>query len=211
MGILDLGAYCLIPSVKLLQSYVGSVDESDEPALVQVANDVSDQVEEFTERQFISRSWSVRLSGSGNQRLALPHYPVQVVTSCYTDVDDTYEIPVASLVHDIGAPESGFLHARDGYGFPKGDRNVHLTYVTAYKHEPTAQDLTDGFLQLPHALIGVTLRLAARFWKRRVNLGLEVVEKDFGGSTIRYLDDELTPRDKRVLEGYKRMNGAWHI
>lgn len=210
-GVHDLSIYALVPSIELVKSYTGSVQESDQPALVQVVNDVSEQVEDFCERKFITRTWDVRLSGTDSQRLPLPHYPVQSITSCYTDVDDTVDIPLTELIHNVGNPEAGFLHAKGGYGFTRGDRNIHLVYVTAYMHNPTAQNITDGFLQIPHALIGVTLRLAARFWKRRKNLGDEVIEQEFGGVTRRFLEQELTKQDRQVLAGYKRMNGAWAI
>lgn len=204
-----LAATSLIKSVDQMRNYLHQgYDSGQEAALEELINSVTSQMEEYCQRGFITRSIDGWLHGSGTNLLRLREYPIQTITKCTIDEDQTVEIPVSKLFWDKTRPEEGLLRARGGYCFGKGDMNVNLQYTTAYKHEPTSSDITAGFLAVPPTVVELAKRIVARFWRRRENLGQEVLQQEFGGVTTRFENEELTRADKRILDFYVRKNGA---
>jgi len=196
--------YSLVPTVAEMKGYLGFSEPNEDDPVKELLLEITEDLEHWCGRHFVSRTWDLRIHGNGNTRILLPEWPVQSVTSIYLDDDDTVELPTTSLLFDNDEQRGRFLYARDGYAFTRGEHNVHLTFVTAYLQNPTAEQLTAGYLKLPASIVGLAKRIAARRWKRRQRLGDEVVSETFEGGTVQYLQEELTERDKATLRRFTR-------
>jgi uncharacterized phiE125 gp8 family phage protein len=120
-------------SLDVVRAYVGASDASKDDVLIQLADAVSERVEAYTARSFVSRTAIETLDGDGSGRLFLASFPIVSMTSLTirespgdTTVTDLVEGTDYDVDDHIGVVQLRFR------SFTKGFQNIVATYVTGH-------------------------------------------------------------------------------
>ena len=193
-----------------LTSYLGdsSISATSLTALSFLITQVSGWAQGFTERNLTGiQAYTFTADGQGSDAIFLPEGPVTGVTS--VSVDGT-AIPASP-----GSPTYGFLAsdcdvALIGGYFPRGRRNVVITYTAGYSYTFTpgaggnaALDVLTG---TPADLRWAVIETVALRFKRRASLGKN--SEGITGQSTSY-DNSITPKDAlAIFQKYKK-NIPW--
>ena len=113
----------------------------------------------------------ITLSGSGRERLILPEPPVREVTEVTIDAGLSTEAlvdPTTYILDDLPRLRGAFLRRVGAAGtwplWPRGLRNISLTYSHGWDVTEPISDPPPGFERVPAAIRSVALGLAKRIY-----------------------------------------------
>lgn len=155
-------------------------------------------VQTLLRRTIVSAEHTVYLSGDGSGSIMLPDYPVTAVALIEDSLSGEAEFSFtdSDLNEEFWFEEDGELMLMGGYVFrsPSGSipaRNYKLTYTAGYSTSP--EDLRQ-----------VCIELAAAKYYLGEKQKQGIATKTFGGETITYLKDDLSPAQSMILDRYRR-------
>ena len=155
-------------------------------------------IQTITRRTILSAQHTIYRSGDGTNTLMLPDYPVTAVSLIEDSLsgDAEFSLTDSDLNEEFGFDDDGELILMGGYIFrsPSSSipaRNYKLTYTAGYSARP--EDLRQ-----------VCVELAAAKYYLGEQQRQGVATKTFGGETVTYRNDDLSPTQKLVLRRYTR-------
>lgn len=200
---MGLDAYAWIPTIQTVKEFLEVEDDRDTPILERVTNSATSAIERMLDRRIIARTQTKLFDGNGRNALVLPEFPVVSVTSVYlsrtaesdgTALDSTYyEV-------DADEPEEGILYLLGGYRFPRGRRNVKITWVAGYSVIDT-----EGYTRIPWDLVELLLGFVAHLWRKRDTIGDERLTQTLDGITTTFARDFWTDERRRMLARYRKV------
>jgi hypothetical protein len=178
------GDLATLSEVKELLSIKGADDDA---VLSRLITSVSSYIKQELNNPILSAAYTEAYDGTGRDMLVLPQWPITDVTAVTVS-----GVPVAESPDGVA---SGYILSDMaiillGGVFPKGRRNVRVSYVA-------------GFAAVPPEVAQVVTELVALAHKGRPRIGEKSRSLQAGGSTS-YADLELTPLQRRMLKNYNR-------
>lgn len=189
-----------------VKAYLGLSDSfTDHDALLEGLIDaITATIERFCKRKLKARDYSYDedsddydsdnavLDGNGRDRLLLPQYPGNSVTTVRINelaIDQSTGVYVTGWVLDRA---SGVLYLR-GYRFTRGLQNVELAYNA-------------GYASVPDDLAQAAIAQTAWVYKEAPKAGnlLGVQSKTMPDGSVSYSSRALLPAVKAALAGYTR-------
>lgn len=125
------------------------------PWLERAIDSLSQTIEKLCGRQFIARSYTENLHGTGTETLALAHRPVNSVTSIVTvsgagSSETTSAVDATTYRVDTDA---GIIELLDGI-WARGFRNVRIVYNA-------------GYTTVPYGVLQIAREVLAEYWEGR--------------------------------------------
>ena len=137
-------------------------------------------IESCCNRSFTVSEHVVELDGNGRSALMLPDYPIVSVES----------VEVNGRAVNKGFRAVDYLIVLNADVFPKGLRNVKITY-------------TAGFEAIPADLQHACMELVGLRYKERDRIGEQ--SKSLAGETVSFFIRDLSPTAQSVVNQYKRV------
>jgi uncharacterized phiE125 gp8 family phage protein len=186
-----------LAAVRTYLSIKGVANTDDDALLVQVADGVSEQVEQMTSRRFVNREVVEVLNARGRDSVLLRYMPAADVTAVRTRV----HVSEAWAAEDVDDFEldgfTGRLYAKNG-DFPSGPLTTEVTYTAGY-------DDQDG-ANLPAALVQAALAWVEFVYKRK-KVGVIVTSTGINGNNI-----TMVPKPPKDIEdaimSFKKYRGV---
>ncbi|HKJ94272.1 MAG TPA: phage head-tail connector protein [Gammaproteobacteria bacterium] len=179
------GDLCTLADVK---AFLSITDTNNDALLGTLITNASKLVNNATNRNLLSASYTESYSGRGGWRQGVDNYPITAVASVTVD-----GVSIAPASGQIGA---GYIYDENmvylrGYTYTRGIRNVEITYTAGY-----------DAAAIPADLVQATVEIVAVKFKRR--LSLEVSGKTLNGETISFVTSDIPASAKGVLKQYTR-------
>ena len=184
-------------SLNRFKEFVKATGASHDDPLIRIADGVSDRVESYSNRFFVSRSVTETRSGNDTNRMQLRHYPVSAVTSAkyrFSLLDAFVVIDVPTELELDGF--KGVVYLKQ-LSWPKGARLVEIVYTAGFG----AQDDV-GVGKIPGDVFYAALeygKLAYDRWKSDM-VSVSSVSAQSAGYAVGIPD---MPKDLQgILKGY---------
>jgi hypothetical protein len=169
-------------------------DEDD--LLTRMINTATDQIEEFTDRKILSRSYTEYQDGRKNNRILTKQWPVTTVTELWDD--PASEFTNTSNQFDasdfaIDGDETGIVLLRTagtGRQFLQGTRNIKIVY-------------TAGYTETPYSLEEAALWLIHFYFDKKQDKSVQIDSKNKNTETTKFLK-KMPPFVADLLMPYKR-------
>ena len=209
---MPLSAYSML-SLGELKDYLGVAGDAKNGALEDIANRVSDELEQFLGRQIVTRApglteyHTMRAEGGEvhTADLRTLEWPIIAITSVHEDTATprTYGAG-AALTVDVGyelVPAAGIIRRIEGLGTPRnwatGHRAIKVVYTAGYASTET----------VPARIKGVALRYAALIWAevKSGSFGMSG-QSDSLGNFTRFVPAQLTEPMKAALAPEHRIS-----
>ena len=183
-------------SLTKVKSYLGVEGANHDALLDQIADGVSERVEAYTGRTFVTRAVTETLDGDGKQFLYLRNYPVVSVTSLkirYSLLDEWTVLNVAA--ETVLDARRGRLYLNSMH-FPWGPLSIEVVYSAGWG----AQDA----VALPQDLVQAALDYVKFVYDRKTVGATLAASMTIGPNTVSVVPD--IPTDvKRVLDSYRKV------
>lgn len=190
---MDYTSTLFLVSLPDVKSYLKITDTADDSRIGWIIEAISRELNEETDRTLVQTELTEYYDGDGTDRLFLHSYPVSAVASVYIDGDhgftaDTLEdsdsyfanTDIGCLVHNTGI-------------WPRGHRNIKVTYTAGYTQASVPKDLKRATCDL----VGLALQ--------REGGGLWNTQSDTKGDVSRtFGTDPYPPHIQRVIDRYTR-------
>lgn len=177
---------------------IASTDTGQDAHLENLIMRATAFIQTITRRTILSAEQTIYCSGDGTNTLMLPDYPVTAVSLVEDSLsgDAEFSFTDSDLNEEFGFDDDGELILMGGYIFrsPSGSvpaRNYKVTYTAGYSARP--EDLRQ-----------VCVELAAAKYYLGENQRQGVATKTFGGETVTYRSDDLSPTQKLIIRRYTR-------
>ncbi len=177
---------------------IASADTGQDGHLENLISRATAFIQTLTRRTIVSTQHTIYRSGDGTNTLMLPDYPVTAVSLIEDSLsgDAEFSFTDSDLNEEFGFDDDGELILMGGYIFrsPSSSipaRNYKLTY-------------TAGFPTAPEDLRQVCVELAAAKYYLGEKQRQGVATKTFGGETVTYRTDDLSPAQAVILRRYTR-------
>lgn len=178
---LAANALCTIAQCKLYLD-IASGDTSQDARLEQLINVSSSMVESYLDRKLIWQQYVELHDGRVNDRLLLKEWPAQKPSEIRSDTlwsfDNTTIMPVEN--YEIDQETTVVLK---GYFFPRGNRNIKVTYYAGY----ASPVFGGGGFPLPLELNQAAIMLVAWQYQLRADRRLGIASKGKQGESISYV------------------------
>lgn len=178
---LAANALCTIAQCKLYLD-IASGDTSQDARLEQLINVSSSMVENYLDRKLIWQQYVELHDGRVNDRLLLKEWPAQKPSEIRSDTlwsfDNTTIMPPEN--YEIDQETTVVLK---GYYFPRGNRNIKVTYYAGYASPVFGGS---GF-PLPGELNQACIMLVAWQYQLRADRRLGIASKGKQGESITYV------------------------
>ncbi|MBA4541975.1 hypothetical protein H1164_03535 [Thermoactinomyces daqus] len=150
-------------------------------------NRASDFCETYINGPIINKSATIALDGDGSDELALPYYPIQSVSSVLVDGVDATD--------NIDFYPEGFIYYTTGDAFPKGRKNIQVTFTAGLGADKNAipQDIKQAALLITH------------YWYKRDSLDYS---QTYGESEVIVGQWRFPSIAAQMLDRYRRPNMA---
>ena len=173
-------------------------DETEEGLLNLLSFNATTELENYTHRILAQREISEFHNGHNQNTLELRQYPVQEITSIKvwrTNPIPDY-IPIAKEIYNYDPNPEGPVQIRllIHFSFPRGDRNIKVTYTAGYTRETLPDDLM-------MACVETVSWLYKRLKARQIGVSQLVDERNRTGRTL--YDRTLPPHVREILEPYR--------
>lgn len=125
-------------SLAKVKDYVkAGASQVHDQQLIQIADAVSQRIEAFTRRPWVTRTVTEMRDGDGKQHFQLRHFPVQSITSAryrFSLLDGWTNLnPATDLELD---DFRGYVYLKSlVWCWPKGPRTVEITYVAGFGNQ----------------------------------------------------------------------------
>lgn len=179
------GDLCTLDDVK---AFLSITDTNNDSLIGALITNASKLVNNATNRNLLSASYSESYSGRGGWRQGVDNYPITAVAS--VTVNDMSIPPVNGQIGPGYLYDDNMVYLR-GYTYLRGIRNVEITYTAGY--DPSL---------IPADLVQATVEIVAVKFRRR--LSLEVSGKTLNGETISFTTSDIPASAKGVLKQYTR-------
>ena len=174
-----------------VKSWLNVSSSMDDALLSRLITAVSNNIQQWLNRQIASQSYNETRDGNGKTRMVFYDYPVTAVASVM--VDDN-QIPLST---DINTPGYWFnereLMLRD-YEFCRGEGNVSIQYTAGYATTPP---------ELEQACIEV---IALRY-SERSRIGHQ--SKSLQGETVSFTIVDYPKPALAMMQNYKKVISSW--
>lgn len=191
---LDAHALLSTNEAKDALSLGNDFDEFD--SLIKYINGITDVVERYCGRAFLSRTFTEIFDGDGSNRYRCKNMYVITsdipndVTIIYKALGETGEAEVPSASIKINAIQ-GIFFLDDGYGFEKGFQNCKVIYKAGDSEVDEGTKLA-AEIMLRH------------LWKLKDKKTERVSSIMMEGQTVVFKNDAIPPEAKVILDGYRR-------
>lgn len=186
-----------------LKRYLGIKDAETgkDDLLIDCINEASDMINDHCNRPLKSADYVHYLNGQGGDTLSLPYYPVTEVTEIKTIAYDGSEDALLSgsdTVSNTVVLDDSSLFLRKGYYFPRGRKNIKVSYSAGYE-------------DIPNDVKKVCKEVAAMIYKESKGgedkLGVRSESKGVGATVSKtfYQDSEKLLAG---LDSYRKLNVA---
>lgn len=182
-------------SLPIVRAWLGVADGSDDARIVRVADAISERVESYCNRLFVTRTVTDGYDGTGSPAMFLRDYPVVAMTSL--SVKDS---PVASptpltegVDYDVDK-RTGRVQLRTRR-FPRGFQNVAAVYTAGWG----AQDAPE----LPQDVVQAALDYMKLVWTELTTNAVAATSVSVGPSSF-VLKPGIPWGIKQVLESWVR-------
>jgi uncharacterized phiE125 gp8 family phage protein len=186
-------------SLNKVKTYLGIEGATHDAMLEVLADGVSERIEAYLGRAFVTRSVTETLDGNGKQFIFLRNYPVQSVTSLrirYSLLDEWTELTVAA--ETVLDQRLGRLYLTSTC-FPKGPLAVEVTYQAGFGAQDNAA--------LPADVVQAALDYLKFVYDRKTSGATVAASMTIGPNTISVVPD--IPADvKRALDAYKKFRAV---
>lgn len=177
------------------RAWLGATDGSEDARIVQVADGVSERVESYCARAFVTRTFDEFHNGSGTRQLLLRRYPVVTIASL--TVKDSPTSTPTSLVqgtdYDIERTTGRiWMRARN---LTKGFQNIEAGYDAGYG--------VKGDLALPQDIVQATLDYIKLVWTETTTNAISATSISVGPSSF-VLKPGLPWGIKQALDNWHR-------
>jgi hypothetical protein len=159
----------------------------DEALLSRLITAVSDMVERWCNRPFLTEDFTETRDGTGSNRMAFGNFPVTAVESV---VIDGRVIPAGDAVQTPGFYFKKTMLYLNGYRFLAGSGNVALSY-------------TAGYAEVPPAVEQAVIETIGMRYRERDRIGQS--SKGIAGETTAYLIKDLPPSAQTALQPYRKV------
>jgi hypothetical protein len=178
---LNSNALCTIAQCKIYLD-IASADTSQDSKIEHLINVSSSMVESYLDRKLIYNQYIELHDGRVNDRLILKEWPAEKPTEILSDTlwsfDNTTIIPPENYVID---QETTVV--LKGYYFPRGNRNIRITYYAGY----ASPVFGGGGFPLPGELNQACVMLVAWQYQLRADRRLGIASKGKQGESISYV------------------------
>lgn len=184
----DLRTYLQIPEA----------DTEQDPHLQNLITRATAFIYSLTRRTILSTDHTEYCSGDGTNTLELNNYPVTAVTLIEDSLSGNadFSFTDSDLNEEFGYEDSGELMLLSGDLFHKPS--------SAYPPRNYKVIYTAGFPTAPEDLRQVCVELAAGKYYPGEKQRLGIATKTFGGETVTYRMDDLSPAQRMVIDLYIR-------
>lgn len=175
-----------LTTLATLQSYLlpGS---NDNVLLQRLLTAASVAIEQYTNRDFVSQSYSDVFDGTGGRLMMMPQYPITAVAS--VTINGTV-IPPGDAYKTAGFYFSKNAIMLNGYSFCQGYANVAIAWTAGYS--PIPYDIEQFCIA------------TVQYWLNDRQRGGES-SRSMGGQTISYVTKDMPDLVKTGLNQYKRV------
>jgi hypothetical protein len=174
--------------------------ETRENVLIDIINHVSNRIESYCDRHFISRGELTEYyDGNGTNKLFTRYYPITAVSNIYSDTDWAWgsDTEITSDYYRIGQNSRYILLKNDN--FEEDYQNIKVIYTAGYTDRSSLPD------DLRHACLLHVYRIYQKYWKN-ADVAVSDVSDDSGGRS--YLSEQFDPEVKGILDTYRRVHAC---
>jgi hypothetical protein len=203
-----LDTYAWLPTIQPVKDYLEIEGDADVPTLERITNAATQAIERMLARKIISRSHVGIFDGNGYATFLLPQYPITAVASVYLGrnaLGDGIAEDSTYYEWNEDEPEEGMLYLTTGASFPKGSRNVKITWTAGYVTKTPTGTPPPTYYIIPADLIELLLGFVKYLWKKRDAIGEERISESVGGATIQYATSFWTKERKAILSQYRAL------
>ena len=188
---------CTLPDLRTYLQ-IPDADTAQDPHLQNLILRATAFIQRITRRTLLETVHTDYISGDGTRTLLLGNYPLTAVTLIEDNLSGNadFSFTDSDLNEDFGFEEDGelMLLSGDVFNSPSSaypPRNYKVTY-------------TAGFPTAPEELRQICVELAAAKYYLGEKQRLGIATKTFGGETVTYRADDLSPAQRLVLDQYTR-------
>lgn len=175
---------------------IPTLDTDYDDRIERMINAVSTFIENFTNRELITATYTHRFNGDGGGRLIPLVFPVTAVTSIHDD--DEWTFGATTEITDFDIFDETFIVLKKCLVFKEGRRNVKMVYTGGYVGP-------GGSTTIPKDLQEATLLLVELLYNARDDRRIGVKSKSKLGETVTF-DDDLPVEVKVLLDPHTREN-----
>lgn len=178
---LNSNALCTIAQCKIYLD-IASADTSQDAKIEQLINASSSMIENYLDRKLIYNQYIELHDGRVNDRLLLKEWPAEKPSEIRSDTlwsfDNTTIMPPEN--YELDQQTTVVLK---GYFFPRGNRNIKVTYYAGYASPVSG----GGGFPLPTELNQACIMLVAWQYQLRADRRLGIASKGKQGESISYV------------------------
>jgi len=163
--------------------------------LIQFINGVSEVIERYTGREFLSRARTEYIDGNGTNYYILQHglNTTAVSAICFrnygeANYNETADAVAAASIKYNGA--TGEVYLLNGYAFAKGFQNCFITY-------------TAGLSSVPISIKLAAKMILKKFWRSDDAQTQTIASMSVEGQTVTFRVEELPAEAKAILDGWR--------
>lgn len=174
-------ALCTLAQAKAYLD-IASADTSQDAKLELLINASSSMIENYLDRKLVYQQYVEYHDGRNSDRLLLKEWPAIKPTEIV--LDQTWSYGSSNVVpSDNYQLESEIMVVLKGYKFPRGNRNIKVTYYAGYQSPVT---LGSGPV-MPGELVQACIMLVAWQYQLRADRRLGVASKGKQGESVSYV------------------------
>ena len=163
-------------------------------------NAVSDWINKYCDRKFLSAERTEYYNGNGTSELALKNFPVTAIGSLYDDPLRAFGastlIPSTDYILDGNA---GLVQLFNGHtNFFEGFQNIKITYTAGYAVDST----------MPYAVQMACKILTSLIYRNvYVQWRVGIASEQVGDKTVTFRDEEVPKMVKSMLDPFRMIGG----
>ena len=184
-----LDTYALLTVDEAHNSLKLGDDLSQRDALILFVNGISDLIERYCGKQFLSRARTETFDGDGSNRYMPKEGRGMTAVATVTYNEDGDEVPEASIKYNA---RTGEIYLDDGYAFERGFQNCSATF-------------TAGASSVPDDITLAARIILADLWANDEKLAQTVASITTGDQTITLAINDIPPKARAILNQHKRI------
>lgn len=185
-----------IVSLSDLKSYLQITSSDKDTLLGDLMNSASHLANRLTGRFFRDKDYTEYYDGDGTRELILKNAPINSITSIHDDVNRDFnsdsQIDVSADV--LQETESGIVRLwNNESAFVKGTANIKVVYNAGYTQALMPHDIR----------FAVNEMVGEWYFRLSKDNAFGVQSKTNGARSITYLERDIPPRAKKILDSWR--------
>lgn len=174
---------------------IPTAETAEDTRIELLINAASQLIEKECQRVLIQQSYTEYFDGARTNRILLPQWPAQKPSEVNIDASWVFGADTALASTDYEIQRNGELVLKDRY-FPRGDRNIKVTYIA-------------GYSPIPPDLEMACLMLTEYYYQIRSDRRNGIKSKSKNGENISFTESIPEPI-RKLLENYIRLDFVGH-